>query len=103
MVPSIESSSRAVACGLPPLVHMPMSPAPAKISGGSPAAGAASGTADVPARLPAEMVLGAVRPCGEPPHDRQNTASAAVAGDTNRVSSFRRWTDDISLPLSSLV
>jgi hypothetical protein len=38
-VPSIASSSLAVACGLPPPVHNPMSPAPTRTSGGNTTAG----------------------------------------------------------------
>src|SRR5207237_10342799 len=99
MVPPSESSSCAVACGLPPLVHWPMSPAPTKISVGRTGAGAASGTEGVSARLREDTGLGVLSPCGEPPHDRQTAARTIVAQVTTRVS---RSTGGISVPLSNL-
>jgi hypothetical protein len=83
-VPSIESSSRAVACGMPPLVHCAMSPAPTKISVGN--AAVTSTPEGISARLPIGSVDGLVKPAGEPPHERPMTASDASIQNTARFT-----------------
>src|SRR5678815_2897613 len=80
----MESSSLAVACGTPPLVHCAISPAPTRISVGNTAAPSAPD--GISERLPIGSVEGPVRPVGEPPHDRPTIASDASIENTARFT-----------------